>query len=413
MPRKFALLRSLKALLPVVLVVLLAGCTNFNPVSTSMQDWSTAYHDKERTNSTTEGLGSALVPLWHKDIAPFAISRGVSRLQLSSPAISDGVLYVGSADKRLYAFDLATGHRLWRFNAGHTIESSVTVTDKLVCFGSAGGLFRCLDRAEGRELWSFQAKSEIVGSALASKDLIYLYSSDDRFYALSRGTGERVWVYNRVPFFAVSRRLISSPAMNSEGRRVYQLFSDGTLCAFEAATGKVLWEKRVIEDFSVAPIARRTPILFGKILYIIDGDASILALNAEDGTQIDVIDNGGDAADMLISGNRLLVAGKNDLRLFDRTGSKVLWKRKVKRGDISTFFVAGDKVVLLSSFEYEPAGLGFLAVERGYVELIALETGNSIWGRRLRGTVTGGASAGHGALAFLRNDGLLSLYTSK
>ncbi len=413
MLRKFAPKRSIKdCLLIAALAVIVAGCANLNPVSSSTQDWTTAFHDKGRTNSTPDGLGSALVPLWEKDIAPVSVSQGVGRLQFSSPAISDKVLYVGSTDKRLYAFDLATGKRLWKFNAGGIIESSPTITGKLVCFGSVDGLFRCLDRAEGRELWSFQAKSEIIGSALISNELIYLYSSDDRLYALNSRTGERVWVYNRVPFFTVSRRIISSPAMDDEGKRVYQLFSDGTLSALDAATGKLLWEKSVIKDFGAATIARRTPILSGKRLYVIDGEASILALSAEDGTEID-IDRTLNATDIVLSGNRLLVVDKNTLTLLDRTAAKTLWKRKIERGDISTLFIAGDKVVVLSSYEYEPIGIGFLATERGYVELLSLENGNSLWGRRLRGTVTGGASAGHGALAFLRNDGLLSLYTSK
>ncbi len=412
MPRKFAPMRSLKAVLAIAAAgALLVGCTSLKQYSTS-DNWPTAMHDPGRGNSTPEKLGAALVPLWQRDIAPVQLNRGIERLQLSSPVIYDGVLYVGSTDKRLYAFNLATGRRLWRFDAGRAIEASPTVTDTKVCFGSAGGLFRCLDKKEGRELWSFQARSEITASALAAPGLIYLYSSDDRLYALNSATGDRVWVYSRLPFFTVTRRIISSPASDTDGKVIYQLFSDGMLVALNSASGKVIWKKQVIKDFSTADIARRTPIVDGKRLYIIDGKSAILTLNSKDGTERG-INSSTKAVDLVLSGNRLLVAGKKELTLLDRTSLEVKWSKRAGLNDISTLFVAGDKLVLISAFKYKPAGLGFLTRERGYIELISLDNGSVLWGKRLKGTVSAAASAGNGALALLRNDGLLSLYTSK
>ncbi len=418
MPRNFALLRlGRNGLLSALLTLSLVGCTTLHDSSTA-GNWPTALQGVDRTNSTSELLTAPLVPLWQRDLAPVELNRRVSKLQLSSPAIYGGVLYVGSTDERLYAFELATGKRLWRFDAGGAIESSPTVTETKVCFGSSGGFFRCLDKKEGRELWSFNAKSEITSSALdgtsgtASTGLIYLYSADDRLYALDSATGERVWVYSRSPFFTVSRRIISSPASDSAKKRIYQLFSDGTLAALDGTTGILLWEKQIIEDFWTTSEARRTPIVDGKVLYIIDGNSSILALNTEDGTELD-IDTTANATDIVLSNGWLLVSGTDGLTLLDQRSSEVIWKRRPERGEITTLFIAGDKVVLLSRFEYEPAGLGFLARERGYIEVLSLESGASVWGKRLKGTVTAAASVGQGALALHRNDGLLSLYTSK
>ncbi|MBE9528921.1 MAG: PQQ-binding-like beta-propeller repeat protein [Proteobacteria bacterium] len=421
MPKNLALSRfansRLLALFAVLLSLGLAGCTTLKSPAAS-SDWPSAFHDSGRTNSTAEEITTPLVSVWSKDLAPVAFNKGMKRIQLSSPAISGGVLYVGSTDRRLYAFELATGRRLWRFEADGAIESSPTVTETKVCFGSSGGFFRCLDKSEGRELWSFRAKSEITGSALDGtggpdgKGLIYLYSADDRLYALDSATGERVWVYSRTPFFTVSRRIISSPASDAETGRIYQLFSDGALVALDATTGSVLWEKQVIEDFWEALEARRTPIVDGKALYIIDGNSSVLALNSVDGTERD-IETADHATDIVLSDKQLLVAGTSSISLLDRRGAKLLWKKELERGSITTLIVAGNKIVLLSAYEYEPAGIGFLARERGYLEVLSLKNGSSIWAKSLKGTVTAGASVGNGAIALFRNDGLLSLYTQK
>lgn len=418
MPRNLAPARLVNNYLPALFVVLLslglAGCTTIQSDVTS-DDWPTALHDLGRTNSTAEEIVTPLVSVWSKDLAPVAFNKGIKRLQLSAPAISGGVLYVGSSDTRLYAFELATGKKLWRFEAGSVIESPPTVTETKVCFGSSGGLFRCLDKSEGRELWRFKAKSEITSSALdgtMGTGLIYLYSAEDRLYALDSATGKRVWVYGRTPFFTVSRRIISSPASDAETKRIYQLFSDGVLVALDAASGVVLWEKQVIEDFWEADSARRTPIVDGKTLYIIDGNSSVLALNTEDGTELD-LESTFNAVDIVLSKEKLLVAGTTAISLIDRRNAKLIWKKELERGSITSLFIAGDKIVLLTAFEYKPAGLGFLARERGYLEILSIKNGATIWGQRLKSTVTAGATVGNGALALFRNDGLLSLYTQK
>ena len=53
----------------------------------------------------------------------------------SSPAIgSDGTIYVGSRDKKLYAINGKSGVKLWEFETGHEIASSPVI-------GSDGALY--------------------------------------------------------------------------------------------------------------------------------------------------------------------------------------------------------------------------------------------------------------------------------
>ena len=43
---------------------------------------------------------------------------GTGRAVVSSPAVSNGVVYVGSRDNNLYAIDAETGKERWRFGTG-------------------------------------------------------------------------------------------------------------------------------------------------------------------------------------------------------------------------------------------------------------------------------------------------------
>jgi outer membrane protein assembly factor BamB len=58
---------------------------------------------------------------------------------MSSPALSDTAVYVGSDDGRLYAIDIATGQELWNFPTGDRITSSPAYANGTVYVGSYDG----------------------------------------------------------------------------------------------------------------------------------------------------------------------------------------------------------------------------------------------------------------------------------
>src|SRR5256885_4172385 len=68
---------------------------------------------------------------------------------VSSAAIANGVVYVGSGDGFLYALDLATGARRWRYDAGSPVSSSPAVGRGLVYAEARDGSIFALDGATG------------------------------------------------------------------------------------------------------------------------------------------------------------------------------------------------------------------------------------------------------------------------
>ncbi|TMK72277.1 MAG: hypothetical protein E6G50_04210 [Actinobacteria bacterium] len=64
------------------------------------------------------------------------------RVTDSAPAIANGVVYVGSTDKHLYAFDIRTGRQIWRAATGGEITSSPTIAGGTVIVGSDDGVVR-------------------------------------------------------------------------------------------------------------------------------------------------------------------------------------------------------------------------------------------------------------------------------
>jgi outer membrane protein assembly factor BamB len=58
---------------------------------------------------------------------------------VSSPAVANGVVYVGSWDGKLYALQARTGSDLWSYKIGSTISSSPVVVNGMVYVCSDGG----------------------------------------------------------------------------------------------------------------------------------------------------------------------------------------------------------------------------------------------------------------------------------
>ena len=57
----------------------------------------------------------------------------------SSPAVANGVVYVGTHDGNIHALSAATGAELWRYHAGGYVDSSPAVVNGVVYAGSWKG----------------------------------------------------------------------------------------------------------------------------------------------------------------------------------------------------------------------------------------------------------------------------------
>ena len=81
---------------------------------------------------------------------------------IGSPAIANGVVYIGSIDGHLYAVDQETGKQKWKFKTlgSRQVTSSPTIANGLVYFGGFDGILYALDAETGTMKWNFLAEYE-------------------------------------------------------------------------------------------------------------------------------------------------------------------------------------------------------------------------------------------------------------
>ncbi len=78
----------------------------------------------------------------------------------SSPAVMDGIVYIGSEDSNLYAVNAETGALIWKFKTGGQVSSSPAVYKQTVYFTSYDGHCYAVDVITGKEKWNFKTGGE-------------------------------------------------------------------------------------------------------------------------------------------------------------------------------------------------------------------------------------------------------------
>jgi len=183
---------------------------------------------------------------------------------IATPALSDGVLFIGSTDGNFYAIDAQTGLQKWKFPAGARISSSAAVAGGVVYFVSYSGSFLALDAATGKLKWKFATGGErrftakhLHGSLPAAESgpdpfdtylssptvwngIVYFGSGDGNIYALDAVSGALKWKHG------TGDVVHASPAI-ADGM-VFVGSWDSYFYALDAATGEVRWQFKTGED---------------------------------------------------------------------------------------------------------------------------------------------------------------------
>ncbi|MGB8372848.1 MAG: PQQ-binding-like beta-propeller repeat protein, partial [Halobacteriota archaeon] len=151
----------------------------------------------------------------------------------SSPAIANGVVYVGSEDRNVYALNATSGAKLWNYTTGDPVLSSPAVVNGMVYVGSEDNNVYALNATTGVFVWSFTTRSAVVSSPAVANSTVYVGSNDNNVYALSATTGAQLWNYT------TRSAEVSSPAVANG--TVYVGSEDNNVYALNATTGAKLW----------------------------------------------------------------------------------------------------------------------------------------------------------------------------
>jgi len=126
---------------------------------------------------------------------------------ISSPAVADGTVYVGSYDTSVYALNADDGTEQWTYETGDWVDSSPSVTGGTVYVGSRDTSVYALYAGDGTVQWTYETGGHVGSSPGVADGTVYVGSRDNGMYALDASDGTVQWSYD------TGDEVISSPAV--------------------------------------------------------------------------------------------------------------------------------------------------------------------------------------------------------
>jgi eukaryotic-like serine/threonine-protein kinase len=200
----------------------------------------------------------------------------------SSPAVVDGIAYVGSSDGNLYAFDVQT-NAFQTFPTGSPVLSSPAVHEGIIYVGGYG-LIYALRASDLSELGRFTVDGPVDTAVAVMNGKVYVATSKGRIYAFDvvpAGVEPGTWRPDG-PLWSVQTggQIFSSLAVVTVEDRsyVFAACGDSNLYAYDADTGESAWRVPQIPVFG--PIASSPAVVPSDgILYVGSGDGKVHAID--------------------------------------------------------------------------------------------------------------------------------------
>lgn len=305
-----------------ILIVGMPGAENFHPqpfvASPGSTDypWTMLHYNQFRSGATPASAPSTSGLMWRFPTGSFVYS---------SPAVSDGLVFVTSYDNYAYAIDEYSGQQKWAYYAGSVIFSSPAVANGIVYFGSRnGGIMYAINEQTGSEVWGRGYANYFIASSPAVADGKVFYSSwcsascfqNGQFVALDAATGSVVWGNATLPSAPGS----SSPAV-SNGLVFFGL-DDGSVTAVNETNGKAVW--RVVPGGS-AQVRGAPTVAYGRVY--VGTSNRFFALNETNGSTMWSFNTGNTNATSAAVANGVVYfgTGRGNVYAVNATTGAQIW----------------------------------------------------------------------------------------
>jgi PGF-CTERM protein len=297
----------------------------------------------------------------------------------STPAIANGVVYIGGADGNVYALNATTGDTLWVYPTGGPVYSSPAVVNGVVYVGSYDHNVYALNATTGAKLWSYKTSGSISSSPAVDDGVVYINSNGplistrtwsegghlniEQFYrgalySLQADTGKENWNYT----FGVTggERSLSSPAVVNG--IIYVGSGDNNVYAFNYG-GEKLW------NYTTAGQVLSSPAVANGTVYVGSEDWNFYAINSSTGAKLwsYVIGNStngciSSSSPAVVNGVVYITAGNGDLYALDAGTGNLKWLYETGSGPGCTIMdpspAVADGIVYVGTYDGNVYAIG-------------------------------------------------------
>jgi outer membrane protein assembly factor BamB len=155
----------------------------------------------------------------------------------STPLVVEGVVYIGSFDKKFYAIYADTGEPKWIFEgAGNWFWSEAVYGNGTIYACSLDHYVYAIDAGNGTSAWPkpFKTDGQVKSSPVIAGGVLVVVSEDGVAYGLDLKTGGKRWQFDSI------KAKVLAP-MGAAGGKVYINTQSNSLYALDGETGRQDW----------------------------------------------------------------------------------------------------------------------------------------------------------------------------
>jgi eukaryotic-like serine/threonine-protein kinase len=259
----------------------------------------------------------------------------------SSPAIANGLVFVGDLEGTFHAVNAANGQGLWTYKTGGEIKCSPVIVGDRVLIGSYDGSLYCFEARTGKTIWAFKTENYVHGTPCIIDGIAYFGGCDEIFHGIRISDGKEVTRLPGIGNTGASVTILNTPA----GLQAFFGNFANEVLSINLKTRRRVW--RYLHPQRQFPFYSSTAVIDGKV--ILGGrDKVVHCLNAANGKELwSFRTNARVESSPAVAGSRVYI-GSNDGRFYVldlNTGAKV-WEFNAGAAVSASPAIAGGRVVI-------------------------------------------------------------------
>lgn len=216
---------------------------------------------------------------WSKNLDSDYVSGNLP-IGLGAPRIFNDIVYMGSLDGVMSAFDLETGRLLWSQNERTPLGGPVEFFKDHVAYGGLSGRLFVRHYLTGELKYAIDLGAPIESAPFYTKDRMIVYLRGHQIVHLDAETGKILWVYKRAVPITTTLQRTTKPLL--VGNKVIVGFADGFIGALSLEEGLLLWETKLIDQGKFVDIDLN-PLLVGSVVMSGSPSGELKAVNPDSG----------------------------------------------------------------------------------------------------------------------------------
>ncbi len=298
----------------------------------------------------------------------------------SSPILHNGIIYIGSNGKNLYALNSQTGAEIWKFSTPKMIRSTPAIANDKIYIESGNVLYAL--NLDAQQQWQFDLYSTNLHEYIDNWDyfhsspnivngIVFIGTEHGLVYGIDAESGQEQFKIE-----LANHNMIRTNVLFENGK-VY--FGDwgGYFYCYDYSSKQPIWtfDAYSIRAWNGGAQISTSPVLANGKIYFAGRGSVLYCLNAETG---DMIWNFRSPTNQWLVGGPMYNDGKIFLgssdqkwfRAFDAENGTIIWEKKVKNNIFSTACLCGDIVYFGTGSAYDNNQGEVVAMNKNTGELV-------------------------------------------